>query len=464
MNKLYPTDKIHHQYVEYPQRWIQLVLFLCALLSNIMFGFSLSPIVKEMSLVYQVDSRYLQFLTISFTVFSVIMIIPGNIINEKYGIRMSIMIGCALTFIGSIFAIFINVSFWFFFIGQLISLIGFPFRLISASKFVANWFFPENRILIMVIIALVFNASSGIAIRIPLIVLGDFQIHDHPTDEQIELGRALIESLMFLLFGLMILLCIPPILFFLSKPVTPPSYSASDECVREDYHKASVIVASNPDFILLTISFAFILGTITLFTLQMEYFISPFDYSLKDQSNLVLVGVIAGLIGDICVGTAIKKTQSYKKVLRICNILVTVLFGILILALHVNKVFFFIIYFLLCGSSAIMALTFEFSCELCFPLSENTTIAMLGFFGNLLNFLQGIPEILILKGDNQLCSTMAMIFMLILIGSSNVLTMKINENLKRSEQDIQLDDRIEKKNTEVSLLEQSKFNNSNDDY
>lgn len=52
MNKLYPTDKIHHQYVEYPQRWLQLVLFLCALLSNIMFGFSLSPIVKEMSLVY----------------------------------------------------------------------------------------------------------------------------------------------------------------------------------------------------------------------------------------------------------------------------------------------------------------------------------------------------------------------------------------------------------------------------
>lgn len=109
------------------------------------------------------------------------------------------------------------------------------------------------------------------------------------------------------------------------------------------------------------------------------------------------MGVIAGLIGDICVGTAIKKTQSYKKVLRICNFLVTILFATLILAIHVNKVFFFIVYFFMCGSSAIMALTFEFSCELCFPMSENTTIAMLGFFGNLLNFLQGIPEILILK-------------------------------------------------------------------
>jgi FLVCR family feline leukemia virus subgroup C receptor-related protein len=110
-----------------------------------------------------------------------------------------------------------------------------------------------------------------------------------------------------------------------------------------------------------------------------------------------LAGVIAGLIGDICVGTAIKKTKSFKFVLRICNGLVTVLFGILIISIHVNKVFFFIMYFLVCGSSAIMALTFEFSCELCFPMSESTTIAMLGFFGNLINFFQAIPELLILK-------------------------------------------------------------------
>ena len=34
--------------------------------------------------------RYLQFLTISFSIFSVIMIIPGNLLNEKYGIRTTI--------------------------------------------------------------------------------------------------------------------------------------------------------------------------------------------------------------------------------------------------------------------------------------------------------------------------------------------------------------------------------------
>ena len=100
-----------------------------------------------------------------------------------------------------------------------------------------------------------------------------------------------------------------------------------------------------------------------------------------------MTGVIAGLIGDLCVGTAIKKTKSFKKVLRICNALCTILFAVLIISIHVNKIFFFIMYFLVCGCSAIMALTFEFSCELCFPMSENTTIAMLGLFGNLINFL-----------------------------------------------------------------------------
>lgn len=57
MDKVVPHDHPKH-YTEYPQRWIQLVLFIFALLSNIMFGFSLSPIVKEMSIIYDVDSRY----------------------------------------------------------------------------------------------------------------------------------------------------------------------------------------------------------------------------------------------------------------------------------------------------------------------------------------------------------------------------------------------------------------------
>jgi FLVCR family feline leukemia virus subgroup C receptor-related protein len=119
----------------------------------------------------------------------------------------------------------------------------------------------------------------------------------------------------------------------------------------------------------------------------MEYIVSPFGFKLIDISNAVGLGVLAGLIGDICVGTAIKKTASYKNVLRICNFLVTIFFLLMIISLiSENKMFFFFCYFAVCGCSAIMALSFELACELSFPVSENTTIAFFGLFGNLVNF------------------------------------------------------------------------------
>lgn len=81
----------------------------------------------------------------------------------------------------------------------------------------------------MVIIAILFNASSGIAIRIPLIILGDYRIDEATATPEIrEEGRDLIGMLMLLLFVLMVFLCLPPLIFFLSRPPSPPSYTASD--------------------------------------------------------------------------------------------------------------------------------------------------------------------------------------------------------------------------------------------
>lgn len=186
---------------------------------------------------------------------------------------------------------------------------------------------------------------------------------------------------------LMIILTVPSILFFKSKPATPPSFTASDQCKRENYMTAGRYLMKNRDYLILSLCFPFILGTITLFTLQMEYIVKPFDFQLKDISNAVGLGVLAGLIGDICVGISIKKTASYKNILRICNLLVTIFFGLMVASLlSKNKTFFFLCYFAVCGCSAIMALSFELACELSFPVSENTTIAFFGLFGNLINF------------------------------------------------------------------------------
>lgn len=92
-SELVPSDAKVHSYKEYKSRWFMLYIFICALTSNIMFGFSLSPIAKELSTIYKINNNYFQFLTVSFTIFTCVMIIPGNILNEKYGIRTTIVLG-----------------------------------------------------------------------------------------------------------------------------------------------------------------------------------------------------------------------------------------------------------------------------------------------------------------------------------------------------------------------------------
>lgn len=59
-------------------------------------------------------------------------------------------------------------------------------------------------------------------------------------------------------------------------------------------------------------AFPFILGSVLLLTVQMEYITKPFNFTLEDNSNTVLMGMVAGLVGDLSVGYAVKKTQQYR--------------------------------------------------------------------------------------------------------------------------------------------------------
>jgi FLVCR family feline leukemia virus subgroup C receptor-related protein len=130
----------------------------------------------------------------------------------------------------------------------------------------------------------------------------------------------------------------------------------------------------------------------------MEYIVKPFDFSLTDISNCILIGVMSGLMGDLIIGYIVKRTGKYRATIRFCNALTTVFFLLLIISLVSEvKPLFMVCWGMVCGSCSVMALTFELACEISFPVTENSTIAYLGLVGNLVNFLQSIPEIYIVK-------------------------------------------------------------------
>ncbi len=123
--------------------------------------------------------------------------------------------------------------------------------------------------------------------------------------------------------------------------------------------------------------------------------------------------------------------------------LVTVFFIALIFCFIIElKIGFFFFYALVCGTSSVMAITFELACEISFPVSENSTIAFLGLIGNLINFSQGLPEIFVLSVifykfnfffqlEGKTASLMTLFIMLGFISIGNWLSYKVKENLKR---------------------------------
>jgi FLVCR family feline leukemia virus subgroup C receptor-related protein len=65
---------------------------------------------------------------------------PASYAIDTYGTKAGIAIGSVLCLIGTGLRLFVNSSFWWVIIGQVIAGIGRPFILNCQAKISANWF------------------------------------------------------------------------------------------------------------------------------------------------------------------------------------------------------------------------------------------------------------------------------------------------------------------------------------
>jgi FLVCR family feline leukemia virus subgroup C receptor-related protein len=84
---------------------------------------------------------------------------PAAYIIDTYGTRRGILIGSVLGIIGISLRLFVNSSFSWVIIGQVLAGIGRPFILNCQAKISANWFTSESRGKITQILTLILNVS-----------------------------------------------------------------------------------------------------------------------------------------------------------------------------------------------------------------------------------------------------------------------------------------------------------------
>jgi FLVCR family feline leukemia virus subgroup C receptor-related protein len=104
---------------------------------------------------------------------------PAAYVIDTYGTRIGIIVGSLLGILGVSLRLFVNSSFAWVIIGQVLAGIGRPFILNCQAKISANWFSSQARGKITQILTLVLNISLVIGnlfyysgIIIPSVVFG----------------------------------------------------------------------------------------------------------------------------------------------------------------------------------------------------------------------------------------------------------------------------------------------------
>jgi len=176
--------------------------------------------------------------------------------------------------------------------------IGQPFLLNAPAKLAAFWFRPNTR----AIATTIGSVSNPIGIAIGFGLPGIIVTSSKSKEE--------IGNLMLVEACLSTAVFISCIIFFKSKPKTPPSNSA--DMKREEFLPSMKQLFKNKNFIMLFIFFGMGQGALNAFATLLDQISKPYGFSSSDNSLFGALVIIFGLVGSGIAGGIVAATQRYR--------------------------------------------------------------------------------------------------------------------------------------------------------
>lgn len=141
-------------YKVYRSRWLTLALLIPIIVANELFWLTFAPIEKDAisfffnipvvtQEIYNEYSFQIALFSISYMFMFLIFTMPASYVIEKYGYKVSVIIGAALTVVFGAARFFFAESFIIVLIAQFLLAAGQPFLVNISTKVSANWF-PEK--------------------------------------------------------------------------------------------------------------------------------------------------------------------------------------------------------------------------------------------------------------------------------------------------------------------------------
>jgi FLVCR family feline leukemia virus subgroup C receptor-related protein len=388
-----PTKK---EYKVYGYRWVILSLHSLALFAHSLNYAFFAAIIPTIIKVYTHDMTIAELPMMLYS----LIYIPGtlflsNFVTAKFGLKVTMVLGCIFLIMYASIRLLINVSFNFVIVGCIFGACAIPLFGNCIPKVAETWFGVEERALATSICTILQMCGITVGGYIPTFIIkaGD--------DESKIRGQVFQAALLQMVIITAISIII--IAFFREAPPSPPSASASQKQQYKIWESIGKIF-TNPNLLLIIGAYSGVAVFLHSFIGYISVYMHIIGKSNSMSAMLMGVIVIAGLCGIFLYGYILNKTHEFRKIMIIstfCSFVSVICFYI---ALKSRWVPSLVAASIFAGSSAapIVAIALEYSAEVAYPVSTSLVAGIVLAMGNVFVLLFTLVGSKIMKNETQL--------------------------------------------------------------
>lgn len=395
------------QYRSDPYRWVVLLSAVPVLAVTQIFWLTFSAISPEAVEFYHTSSLSIAFLSMSYMIVYIIMMIPASLLADKKGMRASFVLGAVITAVFGLLRGFCGSSFTLVVLAQMGLAVAQPFLVNPITKLAAVWFPVDERATASGIASIAGYLGIIVAMVATPTLFRDFSMP----------GMLKIYGYIAVAAALLVIVLLK------EKPAIPAGPRGN---VDDNFSLRKVPeLRKNRNFVLLMFVVFIALGVFNALLTCISDMLSPRGISI-DQSGLIGgIIIVAGLVGGVVIPLLSDKLKKRRIFLTIA--VAMSLLGMVGLSFINNYTALLVSAgvtgFFLMGAGPMI---FQYGTELAYPTPEGTAYGLLMGSGQ----ISGIVFILmlyLLRASNGLM-TIPLTVLMALMAVAFIVSLRVKES------------------------------------
>ncbi|CAD8065070.1 unnamed protein product [Paramecium sonneborni] len=377
-NSTISKQSMEQGYKLYQKRFIILFLFTMAELCNTAMYATCNPIAVELSNIYNESTSVVTLSATLYLFMHPLFTFPASYLIMYKGSSMSVKIGSILTLLGVFSRCLVRQSFIYVLIGQTLCGIGRPLILNAQASVAVEWFPSSQRTKLMTMLNFIVTFSGILGYIIPPIFFAGVTIDERSPQDVLDTGDSRFMYLLFSEAVFSAVFLIPLLIFFETKPKSPPSAAAKGSTKVISFTDSICQMLKDTKFIQIFISFTLFYGSYKGYGVALVYILKPYGYGKSDIAILSVMPVIGGFLSSLIIPTIYKSWGKYKPIIIILEFSTIFTFYGFLWGCYLQNYVVMLAMATLQGFFILPAipLLLEWGCEQIYPLNDSFCIGL----------------------------------------------------------------------------------------